>query len=177
MTRTPKTAPRQSVTRPSPATRRGRISKTKAQNTIRVATSTSRSTRKLAPSPVRSPSLSSPRLSRTPSPSSGKSRTPTLSSTYSTHSRHLSSGSVGRLATILEKGFKNVGRQIRQSSHSNFEQLADHLDGAFEKLGSPSTNFKRGEIVNTGTFTKPLVSTPSSGVNVLKRWSWVDQAT
>jgi len=70
-----------------------------------------------------------------------------------------------------------VGRQIRQSSHSNFEQLADHLDGAFEKLGSPSTNFKRGEIVNTGTFIKPLVSTPSFGVNVLKRWSWVDQAT
>ena len=127
------------------------------------------------------PSSPSPRSSR-PSTSlsnlsNSSASTATLSTARSGHSHQLGSDALDRLATILESGLKNVGRQIRQSNHSTFEQLVEHVDAALDRLGSPSTAPKRGDTANTGTHTKPTVAATPSAVNVLKRWSWVDQAT
>jgi len=175
MARPAKTAPHKSVTQPPPVSRRGRTSKTKAQDTIKMVATSSHRIRKATLPIRRSLSPPSPRSSHTLL--SSESHTPISSSTRSAHSRHVSSDALDRLATILEKGFKSVGQQIRQSNHSTFEQLVEHLDDSLDKLSSPSTATKRGETINTGTPIKPLVTTTSSVANVLKRWSWVDQAT
>jgi hypothetical protein len=173
MARGAKTAPQRSVTQPTPVPRRGRSSKTKARDTIKVVTSASRHIRKATPPLRGSPSPPRSRSSRTSTSSNAAS----LSSTRSAHSHRLGSEALDRLVTVLERGFKNVGRQIRQSNYSTFEQLVEHLDGALGKLGSPSTASRGGEVANTGTYTKSVVTTTTpSAVNVLKRWSWVEQA-
>ena len=177
MTRTTKTASAKGVMRPTPVPRQGRISKTKARDAIKVVTTPSRRIRKATPPRRQTPSPPPSRSSRTSTSLSGVSHTRTLSSSLSGHSHRLSPDALDRLSAILEKGFKNVGRQIRQSNHSSFQQLAEHLDDALGKHDGPSTGPKHGDTVTSGTYTQPLVAVTLPVVNVLKRWSWVDQAT
>jgi hypothetical protein len=114
-----KTVPRKGVTRPPPTPRQGRISKTNARDKTKAIVSSSRRLHKAPPS---SRSRSSAPLSSSPT-------------TPSYHSRP-GSDALDRLATIFENRFENVGRQIRQSNHSTFEQLVEHLDDAFGIVSS-----------------------------------------
>ena len=167
MARPAKTAPHKSVTQPPPVSRRGRTSKTKAQDTIKMVATSSHRIRKATLPIRRSLSPPSPRSSHTLL--SSESHTPISSSTRSAHSRHVSSDALDRLATILEKGFKSVGQQIRQSNHSTFEQLMKYLDDSLNKLNNSITVLRSKKTVNTNISIKSLVTTISSVVNVLKR--------
>ena len=142
-------APLKEVTQ---STREDRVAKTQARNTIRMATNAhTRSHTSVTPS-VQPEALA------------------------------LGSDSIDRLNNTLQDGFERMTIEIRQTNASIFSQLMERLEGID---GEPSLDRTVTTIVppvvptsvpgvsNSGTSSIPYIAPPS--LNVLSRWSWVDQ--
>jgi hypothetical protein len=154
-----KSAPQKTVTQ---TPRQGRVTKTKALDTIRNATNIRSRFRAVTPIQSRTLASNSPQVSsRAASP-----RRATLES----------ADSIDRLSNVLRDGFERMGIQIRQANTSTFDQLMERLDGlsgtAVPVSAAPITS-GTAPTFNSGMLSIPYMA-PSS-LNVLSRWPWVDQ--